>query len=210
MIKFANEKGADIITLRVDNGVGFSDLESNKLYQYYKNIGFKDLGEEGSMFMDIRNTTIPELYEETEEGVEEDFVNPMDQIENGYAKMLLELIDEKFKELFGPEEEVIPILVKSYMQTMEERGNDVRSISNLEDYLLTFYPANERATLIPELRQTYSKMTSIENEKPNELNLTSTMSMFLENPVIADRVVEELGININEMIIFTDENGNPC
>jgi len=57
MIKKAKQLGADIFTLRVDNGLGFEG-ENTKLYLFYKNIGFNDINTEesdGGMFIDLRN-----------------------------------------------------------------------------------------------------------------------------------------------------------
>lgn len=49
--------GADILTLRVDNGIGFLGKSYNKLYDYYKSLGFKSFSEneyDGAMYMDLR------------------------------------------------------------------------------------------------------------------------------------------------------------
>jgi hypothetical protein len=49
--------GADILTLRVDNGIGFLGKSYNKLYEYYKSLGFKSFSEneyDGAMYMDLR------------------------------------------------------------------------------------------------------------------------------------------------------------
>ena len=57
IIKKLKDLGADILTLRVDNGLGFSNVINNRLYLYYKSLGFKDLNElekDGSMYMDLR------------------------------------------------------------------------------------------------------------------------------------------------------------
>ena len=57
IIKKLKELGADILTLRVDNGLGFSNVINNRLYLYYKSLGFKSFSEneyDGAMYMDLR------------------------------------------------------------------------------------------------------------------------------------------------------------
>ncbi|HNG68539.1 MAG TPA: helicase-related protein [Saprospiraceae bacterium] len=53
----AKELGADILTLKVENGVGFKGTKNNKLYDYYKELGFKDMNPSdpnGAMYFDLR------------------------------------------------------------------------------------------------------------------------------------------------------------
>lgn len=59
MIDKAKDLGADIFTLRVEDGYGFEGITS-KLYSYYKKLGFKDIDEkdpDGAMYIDLRDNT---------------------------------------------------------------------------------------------------------------------------------------------------------
>ena len=43
-----------------------------------------------------------------------------------------------------------------------------------------------------------------------EEEINNLLSIIQANPMIADQILAEAGINVNEIITFTDENGNPC
>ena len=76
--------------------------------------------------------------------------------------------------------------------------------------MLSYYPPDERKNGFAMLREMYSNTIETKEAEPRDINFSQKMAMFDENPQIADMVVAELGININELITFTDENGNPC